>query len=97
MTPDPQRKEYICLEHGYNACPDCVKDFRSLEQQLSEKDRRIEELERVADRLSKNCEHEKTCFVYGGYTQSWVKIPESKCDCGLIEVRAEYREMRGKP
>lgn len=29
-------KEYLCIKHGYSACPECVKDFRA-EQSKSTK------------------------------------------------------------
>lgn len=37
-------KEYLCAEHGYSACPECIKDFRELQSELQSLRKELAEL-----------------------------------------------------
>lgn len=39
------KEPYICLEHNHSACPECVKDFRKIEQERDSLQEQVKELE----------------------------------------------------
>lgn len=38
-------EEYICVHHGHSACPDCAKEFKTLEQEALDYRKALEDIE----------------------------------------------------